>query len=148
MIDWANDTYSNMNNHFFGAPFVDPTLRRWVKIIMHRFGKKFQYLGDGRHRVVYRHKDWVIKVPHNESGVQANLNEYNLFKRNKIDVNQRGVEITYARCRLLKNMFLVMEYVEDTPRTRQSRPNWSDFIDCRQVGLNRRGEYVAYDFGG
>jgi len=147
MIDFANDCYSNVNNRFYGEAFVDPKLRRWVNIVMCRFNKKFKYLGDGRHRVVYQHKNWVIKVPHNEAGVQSNIDEYRKFKRNKFD-RQCGCHVAYARCRLLKGTFLVMEYVLDTPHTRKSRPDWSDFIDCRQVGLNRRGEYVAYDFGG
>jgi hypothetical protein len=97
-------------------------------------------------RVPWRRSNWVIKVPHNEAGIQANFDEYRRFKSNKHNKEKYGSEITYARCRMLKGMFLVMEYVVDTPY--DSKPDWSDFIDCRQVGLNRRNEYVAYDFGG
>jgi hypothetical protein len=147
MIDWTNDARSITKfDNMFGGVFEDPRMNRWLRIVMHRFEQKFEFLGDGRHRCVYRHKNWVIKVPHNEAGIQANFDEYRRFKSNKHNKEKYGSEITYARCRMLKGMFLVMEYVVDTPY--DSKPDWSDFIDCRQVGLNRRNEYVAYDFGG
>jgi hypothetical protein len=156
MIDWTTPA-ANVSkfDNMFGGIFEDPRMNRWLRIVMHRFGQKFEFLGDGRHRCVYRHKNWVIKVPHNEEGVQANIDEYKLFKGmrehrifkgNKVHKEKYGV--TYARCRMLNGIFLVMEYVEDSPNLDMNKPEWSDYIDCRQVGLNRRNEFVAYDFGG
>lgn len=99
-----------------------------------------EFLGAGRHRAVYRRGRWVYKVPINEQGDFDNYREAWFYSKT------RGKDFNgeYARCRMLKNGWLVMEYVEPVPP--KLAPKWADFIDCQQVGTNRRGNVVAYDY--
>ncbi len=53
-----------------------------------------------------------------------------------------------AKCKLIYVggiPVLVMEFVKQIPY--KEMPDWADFIDCGQVGYNRRGNIVAYDYG-
>jgi len=102
--------------------------------------RQYKLLGIGRHRTVLRWRNWVLKIPHHEMGFYDNWKEARTFR----ECHYPEGNEQYARCRLLKNGWLLMEYVEHMPW--QSAPHWADCIDCRQVGYNRRGAVVAYDF--
>lgn len=99
--------------------------------------KGLQFIGDGRNRKAYRHKGYVIKVPLNVFGMLDNEIEAKAFKR-------YGEEFPYARCKLI-GVCLVMEYVEHT--WEKNLPDWVMSIDCGQVGYNRKGKLLAYDYG-
>lgn len=100
----------------------------------------FKYLGSGRNRTTYLLPSgkYVLKIPRNEAGVFDNADEeaLSLYK-------------THARCRTIKlfgTLCLVMEYVEQASLDKEL-PTWCDFVDCRQVGYNRKGKLLAYDYG-
>lgn len=99
-----------------------------------------EWLDTGNSRAGYRRGRWVYKVPINEKGTFDNWREAKKYARTK----GRDPNGEYARCRLLKNGWLVMEYVE--PLHPRFCPRWADFIDCQQVGTNRHGGIVAYDY--
>jgi hypothetical protein len=101
-------------------------------------------LGSGYSRACYADGRWVIKVPLNDYGLADNSREARLSRRWGRGPDQNGV--LYARCRLLKNGWLVMERV-DTSVPDEAQPRWADYVDCQQVGLTRAGRIVAYDFG-
>jgi len=105
--------------------------------------KQFIYIGTDRNRIVYRRGYFVIKIPLNESGLHDNWHEEMLFKQYG---KTRGY-IPLARCRLVKNSILVMEYIEHTGRSFDGCPGWADYVDCGQVGTDRNGSLVAYDYG-
>lgn len=106
----------------------------------------FEYLGSGRSRAVWRHGNYVIKVPLNEVGIHDNRYERNIFQRR----HQRGYDWgQWARCRLL-GAILVMQYVDTDSfhyADMKDGPGWTYNIDCLQVGYNRLGQLVAYDYG-
>lgn len=104
--------------------------------------KQFIHIGAGRNRIVYRRGSIVIKIPLNEHGVYDNWHERTVFKT----YGKRG-EIPYARCRMWKNNILVMEYIEHTGRRFEGCPVWADYVDGGQVGTDRNGNLVAYDYG-
>lgn len=114
-----------------------------------RYG--FEYLGTGRSRAAYRRGRWVYKVPLNERGDFDNYREAQIYAKThgrgafKLAEQLRSSDNgEYARCRVLKNGWLVMEYAEPVPS--KLAPKWADFIDCQQVGTNHRGVVVAYDY--
>jgi hypothetical protein len=109
-------------------------------------------IGEGRNRQVYRRGNYVIKVPLNEEGMMDNYHEYSC--QNRRGTNPDGIR--YAMCRLVKDSsILVMQYAQfpgplSEPSgyiSHEKGPHWMDYIDCGQVGYNRFGQIVAYDYG-
>ena len=103
------------------------------------------YVGRGSYRWTYRTRSgrFVVKFPKcREYGEADNVLEAEAC---------RGGEPCIARCRLIRVAgydCLVMEWVEPIDYTGAPLPlpDWVDWIDCQQVGHNRRGRLVAYDF--
>lgn len=99
---------------------------------------KLEYLGSGYSRVAYATKNHVIKIPRTSNGVDCNRREYEAHKRDK-----RG---RLARCRLWKGGVLVMEKVSCVADKSAYLPSWARAFDGIQVGVNRKGRIVAYDY--
>ncbi len=114
--------------------------------------ERYILLGQGRNRIVYRKRssNYVIKIPISEYGAADNCHERRLF----IQRNESNTKIRYARCRLL-GIILVMQYARCVGELSESDgfipykncPKWADYIDCAQIGYNRFGQIVAYDYG-
>lgn len=103
----------------------------------------FEHLGTGRNRACFARPgdDYVIKIPVNSYGVMNNYDEAGWFAkfRNRM-----------ARSRIVRWAglpVLVMERVT-TGFTYPDLPEWSDWVDCQQVGKTKRGVFVAYDYAG
>lgn len=120
----------------------------------------FKYIGEGRHRSVYRHGNYVVKIPLCDEGIHDNLWEAQKFRKEKEYAaihDTIKIEIQYARCRLIpKSCILVMQFACEVVNglTDENgwvyppfRPDWTGYIDCHQVGFNRFGQLVAYDYG-
>lgn len=103
----------------------------------------FSLIGTGRHRLVYAHGRFVVKVPASIAGFYDNTREARISAEygRRPDING----ISYARCHLLCNGWLVMERVE--PLSYREQPKWACYVDCAQVGRTRDGRVVAYDYG-
>lgn len=99
------------------------------------------WIGCGRNRAVFRRGRVVVKVPINAAGVDDNLYEVSLFER----YGQTKGYVPYARCRRA-GLLLVMEYVMHVG-WHSNQPSWCPSVDCGQLGKNRKGRLVAYDFG-
>lgn len=104
---------------------------------------KIIFLGEGRHRSVYRRGNYVIKIPMNSDGLGSNEREHRTY-RSSSDGWLFGIR--YARCRIHISGLLIMEYVEPI-RYNKSLPKWVNVVDSQQVGYNRRGQLVCYDYG-
>lgn len=107
----------------------------------------YKFIGCGRQRAVFRRKNFVIKIPMCEDGLHSNSREAFTYKKSLKKPCPNGTR--YARCKLLANGWLVMQYVKDYYRCnpRPEHNGWIDYIDCQQVGLNIGGRLVAYDYG-
>lgn len=117
----------------------DNILEEVIGKIKNKYGNP---IGEGSTRIVFDAGRWVVKVPNSIYTFDANYNEQ--FRGDRSLDNE-----IYAACRLfhIKEVpVLYMEKVTLVPYTK-GMPNWVDFIDCQQVGLNRRGKLVAYDYG-
>lgn len=125
----------------------------------------YTYISEGSTRQVFvsRHKTHVIKVltssynDHKDPAERnANVNEYNAYKK-FAKTNQKNRKAKFARCKLISNELLLMEYV--TPFTdawqyakhrRKPLPQWTktfSTVDGYQVGYNAKRKLVAYDYG-
>jgi hypothetical protein len=112
---------------------------------------KYKYIGSGASRAVFKHHNYVIKIPHTCKGVFDNERERHLWMIRRYPYHR---EFSYARCRLY-GFILVMQYAHfpipgktdgDGFVPYEHLPEWASFIDCQQVGYNRFGELVAYDY--
>lgn len=92
-------------------------------------------------RHIFVSKRNVIKFPRDIRGMIDNFSEAYLYSL-KTDPN-------LARCRIghiNRLPVLVMEKINIDP-THPDIPKWADNTDRRQVGLNRKGQWKAYDYG-
>src|ERR1041385_6422653 len=102
--------------------------------------KNWTFLGEGRHRQVYYHNGFVVKIPIGDMGLGSNEAEARRYK------NAFGLDKSrMARCSLLPNGWLVMLWVNT--QSRQPLPKWSMAVDCQQVGWSKKGQPLAYDSG-
>ena len=106
----------------------------------------YKYLNEGRHRKGFLspNRKWVVKVPKTcarLAGIQDNWSEYHTFKRASPAIRAR-----LARCRLFKGEILIMEKLCTANLCWGNIPEWARGIDCGQVGYNRKGNLVAYDY--
>lgn len=106
-------------------------------------------IGSGRNRTVWKtSKGNVVKVPRNWNG--AVDNEFESMNSDKT----LGYEILgKTKCFYIDGIaILVMEYLErasceEVNEYIGSSFDWTDFIDCGQVGFNKNGQLRAYDYG-
>lgn len=106
-----------------------------------RLCKKYgEPVGSGRHRITFASKRVVIKIPKSNAAISANHSEYGRFKLNKGE--------PLARCRLVTILGLPVIIMEklDLSTHWNSLPSWSMSYDCGQVGLDRKGNFKAYDY--
>lgn len=106
--------------------------------------KTYTRLGVGSKRKVFISpcKTYVIKIPLEpiRFGIEENLEEFRLYSENPNSF--------YAKCELIENNWLKMEYVEPIAMTvEDNMPEWVGSIAEGQVGYNLKGELVAYDYG-
>lgn len=98
----------------------------------------------GSTRITFIGSDFVYKLPKNYSGVRANINEAKYYR-------SEGKKFPVAACRVIyldENKLLpilMMEKVEPLGYG-SPKPDWAEYyVDGGQVGINRKGEIVAYD---
>jgi hypothetical protein len=101
-------------------------------------------------RDVYIKGSYVIKIPFNGKGLQANKSEHKLYRESL------GKHKKYAPCRLLSNNCLIMRavldlfyYNEDEDEMEENNliPSWAyDLNDGPQVGIDNKGSIFAYDY--
>jgi hypothetical protein len=139
---------SELNFNEFGK-YEDEITQHVAKVI-DNFETKGYKLVTGRNRAILidPNKRHVIKVPINGMGIRDNEYEYDMFKKYK-----SGREIIpVATCKIFyadKTVgipLLMMDYVKViNGYTLKDAPNWVSWIDCAQVGYDRKGNLVAYD---
>jgi hypothetical protein len=101
-------------------------------------------LGSGTKRKAYLSpcKTYVIKIPKEPVtlGILENKTEAKTYANNPNSI--------YAKCELIENDWLKMEYVEPGFFTKNSNlPDWTLSIAEHQVGYTLDGRLVAYDYG-
>jgi hypothetical protein len=109
-----------------------------------QFRKGVKFLGEGNTRIVYlsKSKQFVFKVPKDDYGLSDNYGEAREYRKRTGPFEHNQL----ARCMITHSGILVMELVEPVKDNKVFLPLWVDFVDCQQVGYNRAGALVAYDW--
>lgn len=115
-----------------------------IKSPLRIYDQDYAYLSQGSKRMVYISpcKTYVLKVSNGESklGVEENICEAKTYKENPNSI--------YAKCELIEDTILKMEYVEPAFFTKSDElPKWTLSIAEHQVGYTLDGRLVAYDYG-
>lgn len=99
-------------------------------------------IGAGLYRHVFGESPaYVVKVPRDEWGEFCNEGE----------AREAPTAAIFARCKAFKHprtgvVLLRMERIVRFPTARTKLPDWTDGIDCQQVGWTADGRLVAYDW--
>lgn len=129
---------------------TDKLLRMDIEQAYIRFSTRgYKLVGIGRNRAVFSKAGYVVKVPINYNGIIDN--EWEAAHCG----NAREGCVQHARTRsaFLGGLQLcLMEFVEyatteDIIERIGHEPSWVWGVDCGQVGWNRKGKLVAFDFG-
>lgn len=118
-----------------------------------RFRDRAEDVHCGRNREVFLMRGYVVKIPLNHCGIADN--DWEGSVSNCEDYPQSDWQVQYARTRMV--------YVNDIPVVFMERveyvtgkeivqrlghePNWTGCVDGGQVGFNRSGRLVAFDYG-
>lgn len=141
-------------------PKIQIPLEFWFKVrnLREKLTKKYgRVFGRGRHRTVFASDKYVVKIPHHEEGQKANEEEHQRYVTASAEDKLR-----MAKCKLKEIgglKVVIMERVQRaydlcdyTPREADlpdECPEWIDEdVDCRQVGYDRKGNLVAFDYAG
>jgi hypothetical protein len=146
-------------NYFLGAPdpeyhkstlaslFIEHCAEPYASTLAH-FRRYFSCLGSGRHREVFgsRNGEEVLKVPWNDAGQFANERE---LEPDQWLGGQEYCARTRKDQRYTKRFgVLILRMERLTPAgSWKDLPKWTWGVDGFQVGYNRAGKLVAYDWG-
>ena len=126
---------------------------KWDQIRQQFVDRGLVTIGQGSGRRVFLSPSgrFVFKVPLQEWGLRANQREHQIYRYPKMGPDYLNRK-RCARCRLAPSGVLVMELVRTGnavgARLAEDLPDWALRVESYQVGTNRAGDQVAYDFGG
>lgn len=130
--------------------YLCDTIYHDVMPLINKYSTKAIGASVGRNRIVFMtSKGFVIKLPLNQGG--CGDNEWESSVSSCPDSTGRQLARTRFHC-INGIIVLFMETVnhladEEIIRLFGEIPWWVDGIDCGQVGINRKGKLVAYDYG-
>jgi hypothetical protein len=107
------------------------------------FSSNYVKIGEGLSRKVYDLGKLVVKIPKNSDGYFDNIFEREQFLR----IRRREDVIPFVNCYLITIdcvPLLFCEKIEINIKGKEL-PDWVSWVDCQQVGINSRGQFVAYD---
>ena len=105
----------------------------------------YEIVGRGNTRLVIRRKghNWVLKIPVRAGGISDNCLEGKRYRINELPQVRKAKAKCVTVCKL---PIVIMEWVNIDPVIQM--PAWAYHVDSEQVGINRRGQIVAFDYGG
>ena len=141
MVDWAAIKLHAATIFSREDMTIDPDALKAIKEALLAGG--FKELLAGRNRVAFLSPSGrnVVKIPLNDYGVADNSSEAVRWRKERADW------YPLARCRLFCDLLVVMEVVDRCSLDYGKLPSWVSWVDCGQVGYNRRRKLVAYDYG-
>lgn len=115
-----------------------------------QYFKRATGISYGRNRIVLLMGPYVIKFPINWNGHADNDWEGSISNPDESEPDYNPDNVQYARTRLAyfeQTPIVFMEQVTPTAESYDVLPDWVGYVDCAQVGYNRKGKLVAYDYG-
>lgn len=116
----------------------DALINDRAKAVLTRLIAKYGEPSCGRNRAAFISKHFVIKFPRSDSGIHDNCVESSYS--DETTAKSRGFILDGFLCVIQERL------VMPTKEQRKELPAWTDFIDCRQVGYDKKGNVKAYDF--
>lgn len=117
-----------------------PEHRANVLAVVAKLSKKYGEAHCGRNRATFIGKNYVFKIARNGCGEIDNWYE----ARVKSEEYCKGRIIEIDEVRVLVQEKVIPYYQAGVKA--KDLPDWVDFIDCAQVGFDRKGVLKAYDF--
>lgn len=116
--------------------------------IIENLKSKYECLGVGRHRIVFKLKssNYVIKFPLGCSGEADNDWEGSLVtNKNSFMSDTNRVRTPKTKWINYKGFVcVIMEYLDENVT---EKPEWAGKVDDGQIGTNKKGQILAFDFG-
>jgi hypothetical protein len=130
---------------FHGCKTIDALLKRYFR--------KTRKVHWGRNRITFEFPSFVVKLPITLNGITDNDWEGSIS--NNPNAEPCDWQVQYARTRLYYKgdiPIILMEKVKHATRAALIKrfgkePKWVACVDCGQVGFNKQGRLVAYDYG-
>lgn len=127
------------SNHFKNLEF-----EKLAILVKEKLTKKYgRANATGRNRLVFYSKNFVIKVPKNEDGLNDNTTEARSYQLSK---KYKNPELAPARLIHLYDLPVIVMSKLNTDVPIKDLPDWASFYDTFQVGLDRKGRFKAYDY--
>lgn len=110
--------------------------------------EKYKCIGLGRNRIVFKLKsgNYVLKFPLGCAGEADNDWEGCVVSNKHKDTDQMKTPKT-KWIRYKGFICVIMEYIEKTELPYSELPSWCGYTDDKQVGFNKDGILLVYDFG-
>lgn len=124
-----------------------------VTYLHQRYEKRCLLVHGGRNRNVFDLGKYVVKIPKNLAGFGDNDWEGSVSNSPESLGHDDYVQYPRTRLAYYKEVPIVfMEKVEpvtakEIVRRLGYEPDWVNSVDCGQVGFNRKGRLLAYDYG-
>lgn len=120
----------------FGG-FYDPSDTNRAQELIDRCVAKYGEPSVGRNRAVFISKFCVLKVPINDNGIADN--DWEGSMRSPTTAKGRWLQINGLICCMQERL---------TIHTGDGElPEWTNSVDCCQVGYDAKGNLKAFDFG-
>lgn len=122
-----------------------------IKILMERLSSLYSKTSGRTRDCYFVSDDFVVKVPLDDDGCFDNERESRIYKIHSEQIKQNchyDGDPHYAKCQLEYIWSIPILFMERVriPVSYKGLPNWIGFIDCMQVGYNKQGKLVAYDY--
>lgn len=121
------------------AGFLSEKVNALAAIEFEKLVAKYGPPSCGRHRAAFISKHCVIKFPLCDKGIADN--SYEATSTDEVNAKTKLINVGDFPCAIQERL------VMPTSEQRKEFPSWTDFIDCCQVGFDKKGNLKAYDFG-
>lgn len=146
VIMFAIDSFKGCISWHFDTFESDERCKDADKII-NELKDQYECIGLGRNRIVFKMRsgNYVLKFPLGCNGESDNDWEGSVVTNKNHDLNDGSVITPKTRWLSYKGFICVlMEYIDENI---DEYPEWSASVDCQQVGVNKKGQILAFDFG-
>lgn len=119
-----------------------------IRILFERYMRRCKGFESGRNRSVFVFDRYVVKLPRCENGVADNDWEGSISDGPDPYVRHARTRMSYYKGIPIVFMERVTYATPTSLRERYGKePDWVSSVDCGQVGWNRGGKLVAFDYG-